>query len=61
MAFSNGSSSTRFTAVLCSLLLLFVNMPIAVQAQTQQGAAVDDQAAKIPNDQLDSLVAPIAL
>src|SRR5215468_7405470 len=52
----------RSTAILCSLLLVFANTPMAAQDQAQQqGAATDDQAAKIPPDQLDSLVAPIAL
>jgi hypothetical protein len=44
-------------------MLLVPGGPVTVaQAQEQQQAAVaDEQAPKIPNDQLDSLVAPIAL
>ena len=51
-------------AVLCSLLLLPINVVPAAQAQEQPAAGASDQqepAAKIPPDQLDSLVAPIAL
>jgi hypothetical protein len=59
MAFRNGSSFTRFTAIICSLLLCSASMPSVAQNQAQPPA--DDQAAKIPNEQLDSLVAPIAL
>jgi hypothetical protein len=50
-------------AVLCSLLLL-QNVVPAFQAQEQPAAGASDQqepAVKIPADQLDSLVAPIAL
>ena len=55
------SACTRVTATFCSLLLAFA-IPAAAQDQTQQpGAATADQAEKIPSDQLDSLVAPIAL
>jgi len=50
---------TQVTATLCSLLLALA-IPTGAQDQ-QQGGAAGDQAAKIPNDQLDSLVAPIAL
>src|SRR6266403_4544168 len=44
-------------------MLLVPGGPVTVaQTQGQQQAAVaDEQAPKIPNDQLDSLVAPIAL
>src|SRR5215469_2322222 len=57
-----GSTCTRFTAVLCSALLAFSNFPLAAEDQAQQQApASEEQAAPIPPDQLDSLVAPIAL
>ena len=48
--------------VVCSLLLIS-GEPSAVQRlfATQQSGAAEEQAPKIPNDQLDSLVAPIAL
>jgi Protein of unknown function (DUF3300) len=59
MAFRNGSSFTRLTAIICALLLCSASMPSVAQSQAQPPA--DDQAAKIPNEQLDSLVAPIAL
>lgn len=45
-------------AVVCSVLLVPVGAPL--QAHGQNGTAVQ-QAPKIPSDQLDSLVAPIAL
>lgn len=51
---------SRLKAILCSVLLLLANQP-AGQSQPIQEAAATDQAARIPNDQLDSLVAPIAL
>ena len=49
------------TAILCAAVLLPGNA-IAVQPKAQQPVAAPEQAAvKIPADQLDSLVAPIAL
>ena len=52
----------QLTALMCSLLLVASGSPPAAQAQEpQQAAATEEQAPKIPNDQLDSLVAPIAL
>jgi hypothetical protein len=52
----------QLTALMCSLLLVASGSPPAAQAQDpQQAAATEEQAPKIPNDQLDSLVAPIAL
>ena len=52
----------QLTAVMCSFLLIPAEPPAAARGWTQdQGAAADQQAPKIPNDQLDSLVAPIAL
>jgi len=55
---------TRLTAVLCTLLLVYVPVAPSETAQQQQTSAPEQQqlaATKIPNDQLDSLVAPIAL
>ena len=49
-------------AVLCSALLLQVNtLPAAQTQQPAAGSGQQEPAAKIPPDQLDSLVAPIAL
>src|SRR3979490_1413340 len=54
--------SRQFTALMCSLLLAPGGPPSAAQAHEQQeAAAAQEQPPKIPNDQLDSLVAPIAL
>lgn len=52
---------TRLTAVMCTLLLVYVPVAPSETAQQSQAGATDQQATKIPNDQLDSLVAPIAL
>ena len=50
------------TAILCSVLLLQVSIVPAAQTQGQAAAPPQQEAAvKIPADQLDSLVAPIAL
>lgn len=54
----------QLTALLCALLLLSGGVPLRAQAQEPQQAAAapaDEQAPKISNDELDSLVAPIAL
>jgi hypothetical protein len=53
----------QLTALMCSLLLLSGGVPSIAQAQEPQqaAAATDEQAPKISNDELDSLVAPIAL
>jgi Protein of unknown function (DUF3300) len=49
-------------AILCSLLLLQINVVPMSRAQEQTAASPQPEAAaKIPADQLDSLVAPIAL
>ena len=54
--------SKQFTALMCSLLLVPAGPSSVAQVQEQQpAAAAEEQAPKIPNDQLDSLVAPIAL
>jgi hypothetical protein len=53
---------TRSTALLCSALLISSGAPLASQDQgQQQGVASAQDVPPIPNDQLDSLVAPIAL
>ena len=57
--FSSGLLS-QLIAALCSLLILSGN-PASGQIQPVQDTATGNQAAKVPNDQLDSLVAPIAL
>jgi hypothetical protein len=52
----------QLTAVLCCFLLMPLEAPTSTPLRIQdQGAAADEPAPKIPNDQLDSLVAPIAL
>ncbi len=47
-------------ATLCVALIAFGN-PSFLTGQTQQQAGPSEEAAKIPDDQLDSLVAPVAL
>lgn len=61
MALRIRSLTSQLTAVMCSLLLLPGNAPSAPQPFEQQAPAAEEQAPKIPNDQLDSLVAPIAI
>jgi hypothetical protein len=53
---------SQMTAVLCSFVMLPGNARVT-QSDTasQQASAPAEEAPKIPNDQLDSLVAPIAL
>jgi len=54
--------SKQLIALICSLLLVVGGAQSLAQAQEPQpAAAAEEQAPKIPNDQLDSLVAPIAL
>ena len=48
-------------ALLCALLLVPGDLTTYAQSPSQQDAAQEQPAPKIPNDQLDSLVAPIAL
>ena len=48
-------------ALFCALLLVPGDLTAYVQSQSQQEAPLEQPAPKIPNDQLDSLVAPIAL
>jgi hypothetical protein len=54
--------SSRLTAVMCSLVLL-PGSALLTQSDTAspQASAPAEEAPKIPDDQLDSLVAPIAL
>jgi hypothetical protein len=62
MAIRARSLCSQIMAVTCSVLLITGSVPPTVQARSgQQAAAPDEVAPKIPNDQLDSLVAPIAL
>src|SRR5215467_9784249 len=51
--------SNSLTAVMCAVLLVFE--PVASAGPRQQSEGDAPQAQTIPNDQLDSLVAPIAL
>ena len=54
--------SSRLTAVMCSVVLLPGTLPpTQSQPVSQQAGAPAEDAPKIPNDQLDSLVSPIAL
>ena len=60
----SGFASQSFcgvTAILCIALLSPGNFVALGQQAEQQNAAPTEAAPKIPNDQLDSLVAPIAL
>jgi hypothetical protein len=53
---------SQLTAVMCSIVLLPGTLPSTKsQPVSQQASAPTEEAPKIPNDQLDSLVAPIAL
>ena len=51
----------KCSVVLCAALLVPGDEVLLAQAQQQGTAAAQQEAAKIPPDQLDSLVAPIAL
>lgn len=59
MAFRGRAMLSRPIAVLCSILIITGESSSSLRPSQDAGAT--DQAAKIPNDQLDSLVAPIAL
>jgi hypothetical protein len=48
-------------AVLCSAVIVPIDGPFGAQSQPQTNPTTQQEAAKIPPDQLDSLVAPIAL
>ena len=58
MSSNQASLGTRVIAVLCAALLIPANVVTAAFPHPQ---AATTSAAEIPNDQLDSLVAPIAL
>ena len=51
----------RVVALLCALLLLPGDLSAYAQSPSPQDASQEQPAPKISNDQLDSLVAPIAL
>ena len=52
----------QLTAVMCSIVIIpACTLGTSPGLALQQGGASEEQAPKIPNDQLDSLVAPIAL
>ena len=62
MYFCTRSLSRQLTAVVCSMLLVPGGASsTSPRPPEQQAPAAEEQAPKIPNDQLDSLVAPIAL
>ena len=52
---------TRVTAAICAALLIPLNVVSSALAPPQGATTTPTAAAKIPGDQLDSLVAPIAL
>ena len=58
---NRASLSTRVTAVLCAALLIPANVVSAPFPHPQAAAPTASSAALLPKDQLDSLVAPIAL
>ena len=54
--------SSRMMALVCSVVLVPGTLPLAgSEPGRQEAGAPTEEAPKIPNDQLDSLVAPIAL
>src|ERR1700741_3773827 len=57
------SLQTQLTAIVCAILLIpgTASTTAPTDMGAEQSGAPEEQAAKIPNDQLDSLVAPIAL
>ena len=67
MSLHRSSLGARITASVCAALLIPPSVGLTAPRQTQTSApaqtpaAAQTTAAKIPNDQLDSLVAPIAL
>ena len=56
-----GRTRRAFLAVFCSVILVSGPMPALQASASTQAATAQQPANKIPNDQLDSLVAPIAL
>ena len=61
MSSNQASLGTRVTAALCAALLIPSNVVSSALPYPQAATTTTSSAAKIPNDQLDSLVAPIAL
>ena len=61
MRSNHASLGTRLTAALCAALLTPLNVVSSALPRPQAATSTTPSAAKIPNDQLDSLVAPIAL
>ena len=61
MSSNQASLGTRVTAALCAALLIPSNVVSSALPHPQAATTTTSSAAKIPNDQLDSLVAPIAL
>ena len=56
-----GGTVRNLLALFCSVLLAAGDPAAYARPSTQQAAPQDQAAATVPNDQLDSLVAPIAL
>jgi Protein of unknown function (DUF3300) len=61
MNFNQASLGTRATAAVCAALLIPSNVISSALPHPQAATTTTSSAAKIPNDQLDSLVAPLAL
>ena len=63
MAVRNRQGSTKLIGVMCAVLLVpgSSRPSVATELAQAQANAPNEVAQKIPNDQLDSLVAPIAL
>ena len=61
MSSNRASLGTRVTAAVCAALLIPSNVVSSALPHPQAATTTTSSAAKIPNDQLDSLVAPIAL
>jgi hypothetical protein len=61
MFFANHINFFRSTAVLCAALLVPGKVPLIALAQSSSPATATASPQKIPADQLDSLVAPVAL
>ncbi len=58
---SRGWSVQSLVAMLCALLLAPGDTMLVARQAQQPGSPMEQDAPKIPNDKLDSLVAPIAL
>jgi len=61
MSSNHASLGTRATAALCAALLIPSNVVASALPHPQAATTTTSSAVRIPNDQLDSLVAPIAL